>query len=215
MRNIRVVGLILLFVGFLIVNPVCAMQTGQIQYTMPVDYSLIDESALNKESEALFQTFKTVEDEYQQKKMLEHLLSNYSILSKIDKENPLYFTRLGIIFDKMNKDRWAKANFCRSVNLVQKNPYAYYSFGNYYFDRFQFRKALRQYMYAFNTGYDSNYDNLHQIGKIYEKLGDFSSALLFYKKALVYNDNEELRKKITQLEGLLEDNSLYDRKRGN
>lgn len=214
MRKIRVIGIILL-IGLIAVNPVWAVQTGKIQYTMPIDYSLIDEAALNKESETLFETYKTIEDEYQQKKMLEHLLSNYSILSEIDKENPLYFTRLGIIYDKIGRDRWAKSSFCRSVNLVQKNPYAYFSFGNYYFDRFQFRKALKQYMYAFNTGYDNNYDNLCQIGRIYEKLGDFSSAILFYKKALTYKESEELRNKITQLEGMLEANSLYDRKRGN
>ena len=213
MRKIRIIYLILMLV--LTINPVCAIQTGGIQYTMPIDYSMIDESALNKESETLFQTFPNLEDETQQKRMLEQLLSNYSILTKIDKENPFYFTRLGIVLDKLGKDRWAKANFCRSVNLTAKNPYAYYSFGNYYFSRYQFRKALKQYMYAFNTGYDNNYDNLSQIGKIYEKLGDFSSAILFYKKALVYKDSEELRNKIAQLERLLENNSLYDRKRGN
>lgn len=192
---------------------VFAVQTGQIEYTMPVDYSFINEAELNKDSEQLFKLYMSIQDEEQKKELLNKMLSNYSILSKINKDNPLYFVRLGIIFDKLGKDRYAKSNFCRGSNLVPNYAYAFYAFGNYFFDRSEYKKALREYLRAYNLGYSAHYENLYQIGIIYEKFGDYSTAIRYFRNALQYNNNEELSNKILMLEELLEKNSLYNQKR--
>lgn len=203
------------FIIFLLSNSPCySVQSGQIEYTVPIDYSFINESVLNNESEQLFSQYMNTEDTEQKKALLEQLLSNYSILSKINKDNPLYFVRLGIIYDKLGKDRYAKSNFCRGSNLLPDYAYAFYAFGNYFFDRFEYKKALREYLRAYNYGYNTHYDNLYHIGIIYEKFGDYTSAIKYFKNASMYNNNEELTNKILKLEELLEINSLYNQKKG-
>ena len=51
-----------------------------------------------------------------------------------------------------------------------------------------------------------------KIKEIYEKYGDFSSAINFYNKALAIKYSEELRAKIVSLEDLLSKNSLYNQR---
>ncbi|MCD8377190.1 MAG: tetratricopeptide repeat protein [Candidatus Gastranaerophilales bacterium] len=211
-RNIFGFWVVLLFI--ILNNPVYALQSGQIEYTVPIDYSLIDENILNNEAETLFKNYLSTTDEQAKKAMLERLLSDYSILSQINKDNPLYFVRLGIIFDKMGKDRYAKSNFCRGSNLVPDYPYAFHCFGNYFFDRAEYKKALREYKRAFDCGYNNNYDNIYRIAVIYEKFGDYSTAIKYYKLALICKNSEELTKKIHSLEELLQINSLYNQSRG-
>ena len=208
-KHLLVLFLILTFAGI-----TQAVQRGGVQYTIPVEYSAINESELNTEAETLFQRYLKSDNANQQLILLEQMLSDYSILGEINKENPLYFTRLGIIFDKLGKDRYAKSNFFRSTNLDQNNPYSYYSFGNFYFDRKQFRKALGLYQKAYNCGYNNHFYTLYQIGVIYEKLGDYSSAIKFYKEAQGYKDTEDIQLKIHTLDELLKVNSLYNQERG-
>lgn len=191
-----------------------SVQKGQVQYIIPIDYSAIDENAMNNEAEGLFQSYMKAEDEKAKKILLEKMLSSYSILGSINKENPLYFTRLGIIFDKMGRDRYAKSNFCRATNLVPDYAYGYNCYGDFFYTRYMYRKALREYMRAYNAGYQNNYDTLYQIGSIYEKFGDFSSAIGFYKKANSIKSSPELNERIKKLEELLKNNSLYEEKRG-
>lgn len=203
------------FIIFILIifNPAFAVQQGGIQYSVPVDYSLIDEQKLNMEAETLYNRYLKTDDLNQQKILLRQLLSEYSILGNIDNSNPLYFTRLGIIFDKLGNDRFAKANFSRGSNIDSNYSYAFYSFGNYFFDRKEYKKALQEYKKAFDTGYNNNSDTLLKMGKIYEKLGDYNSALIYYKKANSLNNTTELQAKIDLLEVLLNNNRLYDKSR--
>jgi tetratricopeptide (TPR) repeat protein len=191
-----------------------ALQTGQVEYTIPIDYSLIDEKALATDADTLFRLYTNSTDMKDKKEYLDRMLSSYNILAKINKENPLYFTRLGIIYDKLGKDRWAKSNFCRSSNLEPNNAYAFYSFGNYYYDRYEYKKALREYKRAYDCGYNKDFNTLYQIGCIYEKYGDYSSAIRYFKNAKRYKSSTDLTNRITSLEELLEKNSLYDQNRG-
>ncbi|MCR5266655.1 MAG: tetratricopeptide repeat protein [Cyanobacteria bacterium RUI128] len=212
MSKFKGIFLVVLFLCTL--NMSFGVQRGSVQYSIPTDYSKINEAELSTEAENLFQAFLTSEDPKQRYIILNQLLSDYSILGEINKDNPLYFARLGIVFDKLGKDRYAISNFSRSANILPDYPYAYYSFGNFYFDRGRYIKALKLYKKAYDSGYDSHFYNIYQIGRIYEKFGDFSSAILYYKRALVFNDSPELRQKILELEELLNNNSLYNLRRG-
>ena len=135
-------------------------------------------------------------------------MRDYSILGELDKENPLYFARLGIIFDKLGYDRWAKSNFWRSSNLDGAYPYSFYNFGNFFYDRNEFRRALKEYKKAYDNGYSTNYDTVYKMGKIYEKLGDYESAVEYYRKACAIKSSPELQQKIELLSNLSK-NSLY------
>ena len=120
-RIARYLGLALVFIMF-ITNSIQAVQRGCVQYTIPTDYSVFDEAALNNEAETKFQAYLNSENPQQQFVLLTQLLSDYKILGEINNENPLYFARLGIIYDKLGKDRYAKSNFFRSANLVPEFP---------------------------------------------------------------------------------------------
>ena len=193
-----------------ILNPVWAVQRGGVQYSVPTDYSRINETQLSAEADRLFKQYFSSVDEAQKEKLLYSILSDYAILGEIDRENPLYFARLGIVYGKLKKDRYAKANFFRCTNINGKYPYGFYWFGNFYFERQNYRKALGEYLKAYKCGYNTDYDTLYQIGVIYEKLGDYKYSIKYYKQALLYNDSQELRNKIVKLEELLAANPLYD-----
>ena len=206
-------GVIFFLLSLFNISAVFAFQSGKIEYTVPIDYSVFDENALNNESENLFKMYLNSSDEFEKGEMLNKLLSNYSILSKINKDNPLYFVRLGIIYDKLGKDRYAKSNFCRGANLVPDYPYAFFSYGSYFFARSEYRKALREYLRAYNCGYNKNLDNLYHIAIIYEKLGDYSSAIKYYSAAFDCQNKPETAEKIQKLNELLKINSLYNENR--
>jgi len=212
--KVRFLYIICLIFAMGFISRAMALQSGQIEYTVPIDYSYFNEKTLNFEAENLFSKYMSTPDETQKNVLLERMLSDYTILSKINKDNPLYFVRLGIIYDKLGKDRYAKSNFCRGSNLVPDYPYAFYAYGNYFFTRSEYRKALREYLRAYDFGYNKHYDNLYRIGIIYEKLGDYSSAIRYFSMASRYKNSEELNNKIHMLEELLRANSLYNQNRG-
>lgn len=202
--------LLVLSAIFLYIGPVLAVEKGGIQYSTPIDYSKINESELSQKAEQTYKLYIQTEDKDFQNKLLYSLVSDYSILGEINKENPLYFARLGIIYGKLGKNRLAKANFYRCCDLNGKYPYGFYSFGNYYFERQNYKKALKYYLKAYNSGYQNNYDNLYQIGIIYEKFGDFKFASKYFKQALVCKDSIELRNRIRLIDDLSGRNPLYD-----
>jgi len=206
--------IVLSFIFLTFIQSAYSVQSGQIQYVIPIDYSMIDETELKNEAESLYQDYINATDEIQKRNLLDKMLSAYSVLGNVDEGNPLYFTRLGIVFDKLGKDRYAKSNFCRASNLVPNYPYSYYSYANFFFERGKYRLALREYMRAYNAGYQNNYDTLYQIGVIYEKFGDFASANSYYKKALSLKYTEELNIKIQKLENIIRVNPLYNDTKG-
>lgn len=191
-----------------------AVQSGKVEYVVPMDYSLIDENQVSTEAEALFNNYLKTDNDTEKIKILNQMLLKYNVLTLINLENPLYFTRLGIIYDKLGNDRYALMNFFRGSNLQDDYPYAFSSFGNYYFSRYDLKKALRLYKKAYDCGFNTDYDTVYHLGVIYEKYGDFTNALKYYKEALAIKNTEELNNKILLLEELLSKNTLYNLDRG-
>lgn len=206
----RILYVFLLVIVININNLAFAVHKTGIQYSVPIDYTKINKVQLDKESELLYQRYSNSENKDSEIVLLNKLLSNYSILSEIEENNPLYLTRLGIIFDKLGKDRLAKSNFCKSVNLNNTYAYSYYSYGNYFYERKKYRKALKQYFCAYHNGYSSNYDTVYKIGSIYEKIGDYSNSLTYYNKALNMKYTEKLALKIQELQIMLNKNNLFN-----
>ena len=206
MKNWAVLFIFLFVSGM----PAFSVQSGGVEYVVPIDYSLLDEKAINDDAEKLFSEFINSPEKINNPEFMENLINDYAVLSKINKDNPLYFVRLGIIYDKTGKDCWAKSNFCRGANLIPDYPYAFFSFGNYFFDRLEYRKALREYLRANDCGYGDNPENLFKIGVIYEKTGDYSNAIKYYRAANAKQNKPEISKKIQILEDKLKINSLYN-----
>ena len=109
-------------------------------------------------------------------------------------------TQLGVLNDKANNDRFAKGYFSKALGINNENPEIYFYFGEFYYKREQYRKALKHYNEAFKFGFDTNYDTLYKIGDIYEKFGDSRSALKYLKEAQKQSPNPELDNKILRIE---------------
>lgn len=186
-----------------------ATQFANIEYDVPIDYSKIDKNALANQANLFFNHFEQITDNEYKKKYIQPLLNRYSVLSIMSPEDPFNFTRLGILYDIMGKDTLAKSNFYKATNLVPKYPYASFSFGNYYYKRGYYRKALYQYKMASGISYPYSYDRFMKMGSIYEKLGNYKTALSMYKAAYQEKNGLELYNKILRLEDLNSKNMLY------
>lgn len=207
------IRIILVVLCLFVLNSVFAVQKGGVKYSETIDYSKLNKKAISAEAETLFNKYKNTADENEKRKILNSLLSNYIILGEIDKENPYYFAQIGFVYGKLEKNRLAKSNFFRCCSLNGNYPYGHYMFGEYYFDRQQYRKALNEYKKAYNSGYSNNYDNLYKMGIIYEKFGDYLYASKYFKQASIYKNSPELQAKIKLMEELLEANPLYNLKK--
>ena len=180
-----------------------------IEYDVPIDYSKIDKNALATQANLFFNHFEQITDDEYKKKYIQPLLNRYSVLSVMVPEDPFNFTRLGILYDIMGNDRYAKSCFFKATNLVPDYAYATYSFGNYYYKRGLYRKALAQYKVSEGLPYPYSYDRYMKMGAVYEKLGNYKEALVFYKSAYKQQNGLELYNKILLLEELNSKNMLY------
>lgn len=198
--------LLTVFLMFIISTNVNALEAAKIEYQVPIDYSKLDETGLSLEAERFYQLYLSTNDEA----ALQNVLSLYTLLVNINKENPFYPVRVGIAYDKLKNDRYAKSYFYRSMCVQNNYPNAYQAFGDFWFERVQYRKALKNYLYANNYGFTDDFVNNCMIAKCYEKLGDYTSAIKFYNKALAIKNKDEINEKIRFLEGLLLNNSKYD-----
>lgn len=184
-----------------------ALETVKIQYQVPINFKYLNEQQISSQAEQYFNQYMKTNDQASLQKML----SAYCLLTNINKENPLYFVRVGIAYDKLKNDRYAKSYFCQGMCIEHSYPYTYSAYGDFWFERCRFRKALSNYLTANDLGYNSNYENLVKVGTCFEKLGDYSSAINFYKKALkIKPENQELLIRTQRLEERLQQNSLYN-----
>lgn len=96
-------------------------------------------------------------------------LNLYSVLSDAYPDNIIYPLKVGKLYDTLGKDRYAKGYYFRAMNIDKSNPEPYFCLGNFYYDREQYRKALKFYLKAYDYG---NMLSKEKINAIYEKLGD-------------------------------------------
>lgn len=198
------------FICLVVIQNSCfAVQFVNIEYDVPIDYSKIDKNALATQANQFFDYFEQITDTEYRKKYIQPLLNRYSVLSVISPEEPFYFTRLGILYDEMGEETYAKSNFFKATNLVPDYKYASYSFGNYYYKRGYYRKALRQYKLADGIQAPYKYERFMKMGSIYEKLGNYKYALIMYRAAYKEKNSTELYNKIQLLDDLNSRNMLY------
>lgn len=200
--------ILLLFI-FIFQNASNAIQYANIEYTIPIDYSKIDKNALANQANLFFNYFEQITDLEYRKKYIQPLLNRYSVLSLMEPDNPLNYTRMAILYDEMKTDKLAKSNFYRAINITPNYYYAHYSFGNYYYKRGYYRLALKQYLEAKNIQAPYNYDCKIKLGAIYEKFGNYKDAITMYRDAYNEKNSRELYDKILLLEDLNTKNMLY------
>lgn len=187
---------------------VSATIRGKIDYSIPVDYSKL--STEEVESKAKVYYFNAMK--YQDNKINEDVtnaLMLYNVLLNINPQSIEYCLKLGSLYDKLDMDKQAKGNISRAIGIDQSRPEPYFYFGEFYYKRELYRKALKYYGLAYERGYTTNYDMLYKMGDIYEKFGDTRSALKYLNDASAQNPNSELDNKIKRIETQHSINNTY------
>lgn len=189
-----------------------ALQKGSLEYLENrFDYSQLNPIELNEEGDIYFEQALAAKGKRNREKLFRYAMAKYFLTSKADEKNVYAFVQMGRIYDNMDKDRYAKESFYRATNLDYRNPYANFYFGEYYFKRRDYNRALTYYLRSYQNGFENNFDLNFRLAVIYEKLGDLVNAKTFYNKSYEMNPEkaEEYQQKLQQIDGLNYDKSEY------
>ncbi len=189
--------IILIFTGTSL--PSFSAVKGGVEYSIPTDYSKINEAETELKAREYFHNANQLKDGIINEDMTNALML-YSILQQVNPGKIEYPIKLGILYDKIGKDRQSKGNFSRAIGLDNANPLPYFYFGEFYYKRELYRRALKYYCESYKRGFENDYDLLYRMGDIYEKFGDSRSALKYLYDAKKQSPNPELENKIKRIE---------------
>lgn len=196
-------------------NFVYAVEFGEIQYDNAlIDYTVIDKDSTLKLADYYFEKALNSEDKQTKKEFLQKASGEYFILTRINPRDLYPIVQLARVYDFEEQNSYSKAYFFKALKIDKNNAATNYYFGEYYYKRDDYKRALYYYNTAFQNGYKENYDVLIRMATMYEKLGDLLRANQYYKKAFLVNmEDEILPDKIRKLESLRYQNTGYYHKR--
>ncbi len=201
---------ILLFVTLLCVNSSQAFQSGKIEKnSVFFDYSKLDAYEIGKEADSFFEKYQKAEEQSEKENWLNLSAGKYYLLTKIDNTAIRPYVQLGRIYDEKNKTGLAKENFYKATNLNALDPYANFYFGEFYYKRNDYKRALKYYNTAYNNGLNNRYDLNIRLAVIYEKFADLVNAKKFYEISNSIKPDSALQEKIRLLNESGYDKSEY------
>ena len=182
---------------------------GRVNYSVPIDYTKLNIEEVKTKADFFYNSAlksKTLNDD------MTFALNLYTVLTNIEPENIYYALKLGKLYDVIGKNRYAKGQYYHAMGLDQKRPEPYYYLGDFYYDREQYKKALKFYQKAYENGYTSHYHTLYKMGDIYQKFGDTKSALQYLEAASSFSSEDALREKLIQVKNADSVNKEFYRK---
>lgn len=203
--------LLLIFIFLGLNTQAIGAYKGGIEYSIPIEYKNLSASELENKAgvyyhNALHAEIGVLTDD------VTNALVLYSILQHVTPENIQPSVRLGILYDRLGKDRYAKGNFSRAIGIDSSRYEPYFYFGEYYYERGQYRMALKYYKRALECIKNPNYDLYVRLGDVYEKFGDTKQALKYLDLAQTQSPNPELDTKIKRIKSFDSLNSQYYKK---
>ena len=200
MRQPSIILYILLFM-LLAILPTSAVVRGGVEYSIPIDYSKLSEKEIEIKARNYFHNATKIKDGKIEEDLTNALML-YNILQHLNPENIEYAVRLGALYDKLSMDRYAKGYYSKAIGIDKSSPYGYFYFGEYYYKRERYKKALSYYKEALNRGLENDYELNFKMGDIYEKFGDTERSLIHLKKSFEQSPNPDLELKIQRVEKL-------------
>lgn len=200
----------LLTIFVILIVPVCANSAyrGGVDYSIPIEYKNLSENELKPIAHNHFYAALGTEESVITEDTTK-ALNLYTILQKINPYNISYSIKLGILYDRLGKDRYAKGNFAHAIGIDPTKAVSYYYFGEYYYKRGQYRQALRYYKQALERLEKPSYELYYKLGDIYQKFGDTRQAAKYLSSAQELRPNSELSSKIKNVEAIDSINSIY------
>ena len=179
-----------------------------------IDYTKVNRADTLDKADSFFDWGLKSEDEDVRRDCLKRAQLEYSILAQAKQDDIYSVVRLARIYDMLKEDRYAKSYFSRAINIDYKNVEANRYFGDFYYSRKDYGKALRFYRQSYEYGQSEDFDTLYKMGSIYEKFGDIKRAGICYKKAFLINPNDEnIPDKIRDIEEINTNQSGYYNRR--
>lgn len=175
-----------------------------------INYSNLNKKEIQAEANLNFnKSFNGVEKE-EHDKYIDVAMRNYYVLTKINSQDIFPYVQLARIYDDKNKNRLAKEYFFKASNINVNDPYANFHFGEFYFKRNDYKRALKYYNIAYNNGYNNRYELNLRLATIYEKFADLINAKRFYEVSYSMKpEDAELLEKLNALSELKYDQSEY------
>lgn len=191
--------------------PSFALQKGTVQYDgVYVDYSVLNGSNMLKSADSHFGQYESSHDA----KMLTTAMGEYYTVTKIYPLDLYPVVQLARAYDESGLDKLAKEYFSKALGMDKEDAYLNYYYGDFYYKREQYRRALKLFNRSYNNGYENVYDINLKIATIYEKLADLKSAKYYYNRAYSINPSASaLKDKVMQIESLNYDKSDYYREK--
>ena len=210
MRQLTTIFLLIFGILTALLQPVYSAVKGGINYSIPIYYDKLSETELQDKVKIYFYNAMQLQNGEIDENMTQ-ALNIYTILQNLNPENIEYSINLGRLYEKIGKDRYAKGNFSRAIGINSLRPESYFYFGEYYYNKQLYRKAIKYYNEAYKNGYQTNYNLLYKLGDVYEKLGDTRSAIKYLKDAEAQSPNPELAERIKRVEAEDAANSVYNK----
>ena len=208
MRQFSILILLIFSISLISSIPAFSAIKGRVDYSIPIDYSKLSEPELSTKARKYFYNVLDSKDNINPED-LTNALFLYYVLEQINPDSIEYALKLGILNDKAKRDRYAKGYFSKALGINKNNPEIYYYFGEFYYTRERYHKALRYYNEAYKHGFDKNYDTLYKIGDIYEKFGDSRSAIKYLKEAQTKKPSDKLENRILKIEAFDKTNKEF------
>lgn len=174
-----------------------------------IDYSKIDRESTLKLADYYFEQALITQNDDEKKEFLQKASGNYFIITQCEPDNIYAIVQLARVYDYEKQDSFAKAYFFKGLRINKKDPITNYYFGEFFYTREEYTKAIHFYNVAFENGYKENNDVVVKLAIMYEKLGDLLRANMYYKKAYLANPSKEFANKIREIEAIKYRNTGY------
>lgn len=191
--------------------PGYAVEFGEIRYNDAfIDYSKIDKGLTLELADFYFDKALKTKNPEERKKLLHKASGEYFILTKAEPKNLYPIVQMARVYDYEQENSFAKAYFFQALKIDKNNADTNYYFGEYYYARKDYKRAIYFYNKAFDNGYRENFNILIKMALMYEKLGDLLRANQYYKKAFLVKPNSQaLPDKIIEIESVNYKNTGY------
>ena len=195
-------------------NHCFALQYGSIDRSNSLNYSKVNTTELLKTADEYFNNALKEGNLDKRHYYLENAEYNYLKVTQTSKENIYPIIQLARVYDFEGKDKFSVRAFNSALNINPNDKLSNYYFGDFYYYRSEYGKALRYYQPAFKNGLEENHNNSKKMAIIYEKLGDLQKANIYYKKTFLKNMNDgTVADKIREIENTkYNDSDYYNRK---
>lgn len=209
-KKIQLFPLLFILILSFNVNKSFSKELGRIEYrSILFDYSKLDYKKIKNEADYNFNLYLQSTNETDKNKFLNTATSKYYILTKIDNSKIEPYIQLGRIYDYTDHPRLAKEAFFKAININPSNPYTNFYFGDFFYNRRDYKRALKCYKIAYNNGLNNKYELNLKLAIIHEKFADLINAKKYYEITYKIKPDTKIQEKIQLLNELNYDKSEY------